>query len=52
MAADTPNDTVPQCILKDIHEWMLAGLSFDDAVERLRLKTVPSGYVPKPWIPG
>jgi len=39
-------------LLREVLSWKRGGASFDDIVERLRIRTVPSGYVPHNWIEG
>ena len=43
---------VPQCVLQNILVWMRQGLNWKDIIQRLRPKTVPSGYVYHTWSPG
>lgn len=49
IVAERKNNTVPQSVLEDIQSWTADDLSFKDILGRLRLRTVPSGYVPKSW---
>ncbi len=46
------NPVVSASLLKEIHSWKRSGASFDDIVDRLRLRCVPPEYVPKLWMPG
>lgn len=39
-----PNPAVPLSLLTEILEWREGGISMDDIVDRLRPRTVPSGY--------
>ena len=51
--ARVPNNAVSQDLLAAlIHGWITAGASMDDVVERLRLRTVPTGYAIHNWING
>ena len=50
--AQVPNNAVSQDLLALIHGWITAGASMDDEVERLRLRTVPTGYAIHNWING
>lgn len=43
------NPAVPMEVLKEIQAWKDAGANEDDWVQRLRVRTVPPGYVPHPW---
>ena len=43
------NRAVSQEVLLETKEWKELGLSEDDWIERLRLRTVPPGYTPCPW---
>jgi len=50
--AETPNSVVPQGLLEEI--WCLRShdISWDDVIQRLRLRTVPSGYTYCTWHAG
>ena len=50
--AKDANSIVPESVLHLI--WLLRkqGISFQDIVQRLRPRTVPSGYAYHNWIPG
>lgn len=50
--AELKNPVVPTSVLEDILRWKQAGATFDDVLQRLRLKCVPPNIVPKPWMPG
>jgi len=39
-------------LLEQIHSWIKAGETIDDAIARLRVQTVPPGYVIHSWIEG
>lgn len=43
---------VPQSVLRDISRWKTEGISMSDIVDRLRPRTVPSGYKFHTWTPG
>ena len=43
------NPAVPMETLSEIWEWKKAGISEDDCLERLSLRTVPSEYTLCPW---
>ena len=43
---------VPLHVLAEISGRMRAGVSTDDVVNRLHVRTIPSGYIPHPWTPG
>ena len=47
-----PNNAVSQDILMQVHGWIAAGATMDDVVERLRLRTVPTGYAIHNWTNG
>ncbi|XP_065889311.1 uncharacterized protein [Dysidea avara] len=47
-----PNHAVSPELLGDLKKWNSEGASLDDAIERLRLRTVPSGYEIHIWIEG
>lgn len=49
IVAERKNDTVPQSVLEDIQLWTADNPSFKDILGRLRLRTLPGGYVPKSW---
>ena len=50
--AELDNPAVPQCILNEIQGWKEQGVSIQDIVQRLRPRTVPSGYVFHNWRAG
>ncbi|XP_065887166.1 uncharacterized protein [Dysidea avara] len=52
VTARVHNDAVHTDLLNQIHGWITAGAKQDDAIERLRLKTVPTGYNVHTWIQG
>ncbi len=47
-----PNEAVDRSILEEVLKWMREGISLDDAVSRLRSRTVFPGYAVHPWRPG
>ena len=47
-----PNNAVSQELLAQIHGWITAGATMDDVIERLRLRTVPTGYAIHNWTNG
>lgn len=52
VVAVQPTDFIKESLLKEIEAWMMEGCSDEDVIQRLRLRTVPSGYSPTSWIPG
>ena len=52
IVAEYQNPAVPKTILKEILSWMAQGATAKDVVQHLRLRTVPPGFSPHPWIPG
>ena len=52
ITAECENPAVPQSLLLEIWRWMNQGASFEDAVERLRPRTVPPGYSFHTWKSG
>ena len=46
------NPFVSHDLLTEIHCWRTSDATMDDVVDRLRLRCVPSGYVPHPWSDG
>ena len=47
-----PNHAVSCELLTDLRKWNLEGATLDDAIERLRLRTVPPGYTIHTWMEG
>jgi len=43
---------VPQSVLSDINIWITEGISMKDIIDRLRPRTVLSGYEFHTWTPG
>ena len=43
--AEVPNPAVSSQLLKEIQSWKDEGASIDDVITRLRMRTVPPGYV-------
>ena len=52
VTAQIPNPAVSVDLLKEIHLWIEESCSFTDIIEKLRQRTVPSGYDYHPWITG
>ena len=52
ISALVPNCVVSSELLKEIHVWQRQGASFQDIIGRLRLRTVPVGYVSHTWHDG
>ena len=52
VAAYLPNPAINTELLKEIQQWYDQGATVDDVIDRLRLKTVPPGYVTHSWIEG
>jgi len=50
--AQVPNPAVDISLLREILSWTREGASCDDVIERLRVRTVPSGYTYHNWIDG
>lgn len=49
MQALRHNSVIPPEILMEVLQWKQSGIDDKDMVERLRLRTVPSGYTPCSW---
>ena len=52
ITACIPNPAVHSILLKQVHNWIEAGATIDDAIDRLRVQTVPPGYIVHSWIEG
>lgn len=52
VVAVVPNSAVSSTLLREIRTWMSDGATINDVLVRLRLKTVPTGYVIHNWEPG
>ena len=52
IVAKHPNPAVPPSVLQEISNWIVQGASLEDAVDRLRSRTVPAGYNFHTWRPG
>ena len=52
ITACIPNPAVDSILLEQVHSWIEAGVTIDDAIERLRAQTVPPGYIVHSWIEG
>jgi len=50
--AELDTGCIPQSVLREIWSMRRQGISFEDIVERLRPRTVPSGYTYHNWTPG
>ena len=50
--AEVPNPAVDIDLLREILSWTKGGASCDGVIERLRIRTVPSGYAYHNWIDG
>ena len=46
------NPAVPSSVLEEVYDWRQHGISMEDVVDRLRPRTVPTGYVFTNWKPG
>lgn len=49
---EVENKVVSSSLVREIYSWIEAGASSDDVIGRLRLRCVPPGFTPHPWIPG
>ena len=52
VVAEVTNPAVTSSTIGDMKKWMKEGCSFEKAVDLLRLKCVPPGYVPRSWTQG
>ena len=52
LVAEQSNPAVPLAVLQEIWDWRRQGGDIRDAIERLRLRTVPPGHVCHTWKPG
>ena len=52
LVAECHSTPVPISVLQEIYSWKVNGLTMDDIVQRLRVKTVPNGQVFHSWRPG
>ncbi|XP_065899778.1 uncharacterized protein [Dysidea avara] len=52
VAAVQPNPAITDELLGDIKVWYDEGATSDDVIERLRLRTVPTGYAIHSWTEG
>lgn len=52
VVAEVSNTAVSVSLIKEVYSWKQEGASWDDILCRLRLRCVPSGYTPQPWISG
>ena len=47
-----PTPCVSSTLLREIHAWKECGASDEDVIGRLRIRCVPTGYIPHPWSNG
>lgn len=52
LTARVPNPAVCADLLKQVHGWVESGATTDDVVDRLRVRTVPTGYTFHKWVEG
>ena len=52
VVAKRTNPAVPSSVLREISDWLRLGATLEDAVDRLRARTVPAGYEFHTWQPG
>jgi len=52
VTASLPNPAISTELLEEIQLWYDHGATVNDVIDRLRLKTVPPGYVTHSWIEG
>ena len=52
VAASQSNPAISTELLKEIQQWYDQGATINDVIDRLRLKTVPPGYVTHSWVEG
>ena len=52
LIAECHGTPVPINVLQEIYSWKVNGLTMDDIVQRLRVRTVPNGQVLHSWRPG
>lgn len=52
VVAKRTNPAVPSSVLREISDWLRQGATLEDAVDRLRARTVPAGYEFHTWQPG
>ena len=52
LVAEVLNPAVEESLLKEIWDLMANGISWKDIIQRLRPRTVPSGYAYCTWHPG
>lgn len=52
IVAQKHNPAVPADVLRNIYDWMEQGATFEDVIDRLRPRTVPSGYTYSNWKSG
>jgi len=52
LTARVPNSAVHADLLKQVHGWLESGVTNDNVVDRLRLKTVPADSTFHIWVEG
>ena len=52
ITAELPNPAVSHELLQKIWSWTQNGVSLEDAIDRIRPCTVPTGYPFNTWRPG
>jgi len=52
ITTESGSDIIPPHVLRDICSWRMQGISMKDIVDRLRPRTVPSGYTFHVWKEG
>lgn len=52
VCAEKPNPAVSNTILKEIYQLRECNISMDNIIDRLRTRTVPSGYTYHTWKKG
>lgn len=49
VVAECYNAAVTTSLLVEIQDWMCNGATMSDVIDRLRPRTVPTGYTPYSW---
>ena len=52
VVAEIKTAAVSSALIEEIHSWRQAGATSLDVIDRLRLRCVPPGFSPEPWMPG
>ena len=52
IVAEIPNPAVPKKLLEELWHWKQNGVSIEDSIDRIRPRTVPTGYSFSNWRPG